>query len=129
VIKALLYLLTFQLIGVVVSRSAGLPIPGTVIGFLLLFVLLLLRPALLDELLPVSRPLLDNMMLLFVPVSVGIVQQWPLLEARGGALLTVLVLSQIIGFAATAFTMSLLLRVQRRRRVSAAEEEHADARP
>lgn len=128
-IKALLYLLTFQLIGVVVSRSAGLPIPGTVIGFLLLFVLLLLRPALLDELLPVSRPLLDNMMLLFVPVSVGIVQQWPLLEARGGALLTVLVLSQIIGFAATAFTMSLLLRVQRRRRVSAAEEEHADARP
>jgi len=99
------------------------------VALLLLFVLLLLRPALLDELLPVSRPLLDNMMLLFVPVSVGIVQQWPLLEARGGALLTVLVLSQIIGFAATAFTMSLLLRVQRRRRVSAAEEEHADARP
>ncbi len=115
-IKAFLYLLVLQLAGVLLSRMGHLPIPGTVMGFMLLFLVLLLRPKLLGELLPVTRPLLDNMMLLFVPVSVGIMQQWPLLKSEGGTLLALLLASQVLGFAATALTMRLILTLQRRLR-------------
>ena len=115
-IKAMLYLLLFQLIGQLISDLTQWPVPGTVIGFILLFFTLLARRRLLGELLPVTRPLLANMMLLFVPVAVGIIQEWPLLQSQGIKLILALLVSQVIGFAATAWTMALILKWQRRRR-------------
>lgn len=117
-IKAMLYLLLFQLVGQLISNLTGWPVPGTVIGFMLLFFTLLARRRLLGELLPVTRPLLANMMLLFLPVAVGIIQQWPLLKAQGIRLMAALVISQIIGFLATAWTMAFVLRWQRRRKTA-----------
>ncbi|WP_097458649.1 CidA/LrgA family protein [Mangrovitalea sediminis] len=117
-LKAFLYLLMFQLAGTLINTLTGIPVPGTVLGFMLLFFCLLLRPHWLGGLLPVTRPLLENMILLFVPVAVGIMQQWPLLLKEGWTLTGVLVVSQVIGFIATAMTITFLMSAQKRLRRS-----------
>lgn len=73
---AITALLVCQLIGEVLARVLHLPVPGPVIGMVLLFLVLLLRypggetPEALGK---VADTLLGNLGLLFVPAGVGVV--------------------------------------------------------
>ncbi|MBU1358084.1 MAG: CidA/LrgA family protein [Gammaproteobacteria bacterium] len=104
------WLLVFQSIGELLSRGLSLPLPGPVLGLLLL--LGGLRFAAVRE--PVAECanfLLAHLSLLFIPVGVGVMTHLSLLERFGGRMLLVIVLSTWIGLAVTA----LVLRVPTRR--------------
>jgi holin-like protein len=81
-LPGLFSLLLFQLIGEVIARGLGLPVPGPVFGFVLLALLLFAWPALRREVEPVALGLLRHLSLLFVPAAVGVIQQWRLLRAE-----------------------------------------------
>ena len=106
-LKGLAWLLVFQCAGEVISRSAGLPVPGPVVGLLLLFGGLFharLR-------LPVGTCaglLLSNLSLLFIPVGVGVMTHLALLHASGLRILVVIVLSTWIGMGVTVLTLHAL---------------------
>ena len=72
-IPALVILLSFQLAGEIAARGLGLPVPGPVIGLLLLVASCSLRPRLAEMLRPVTLGLLGNLSLFFVPAGVGVV--------------------------------------------------------
>lgn len=107
---AVLFLL--QALGDALVRLAGWPLPGSVVGMLVLFAGLLLWrrvPAGLDQ---GARALLPHMMLLFIPSVAGVMlhfervaREWKpfLLASLGGAVVTLVV---------TALTLKLLLRRQ-----------------
>jgi holin-like protein len=65
-------LLIFQLCGELLSFLLRLPVPGPVLGMLLLFAALLAFPRLQDYLDDVSGALLRHLSLLFVPAGTGI---------------------------------------------------------
>jgi holin-like protein len=71
-LAALTTLLVFQLIGEAFARSLNLPVPGPVIGMLLLFLALWLRGSPGKELQETSATLLQHLSLLFVPAGTGI---------------------------------------------------------
>ena len=75
VLLGLVVLLLAQMAGLAVSALLGLPIPGVVLGVVLLVVLGLLRPtrAVLRVAEPAATPLLAHLQLLFVPPGVGII--------------------------------------------------------
>ena len=101
------WLLSLQTVGEVLSRGLSLPLPGPVIGMVLL--LLALASARVRE--PVARCadfLLSHLSLLFVPVAVGVMAYLPLLRQYGLRLLVVLVLSTWIGLAVTALVLRFL---------------------
>lgn len=92
-IGALTALLLCQLAGEVATRALHLPVPGPVIGMVLLFLALMLRQGPAPE--PLSRTadaLLGSLGLLFVPAGVGVVVYLPLL-ARDWAPLSLAVLA------------------------------------
>jgi putative effector of murein hydrolase LrgA (UPF0299 family) len=66
-------LLVFQCLGEGLVFVLHLPVPGPVVGMLLLFVALLARPRLLELVEPTGSELLRHLSLLFVPAGVGIV--------------------------------------------------------
>ena len=68
---ALTVLLVFQLVGDAVAHGLDLPIPGPVIGFALLFLALLARSGVPDDLRDTATGLLRHLSLLFVPAGVG----------------------------------------------------------
>ena len=105
-IVALTLLLTCQLVGEALARLLALPVPGPVIGLVLLFLGLRWRPsAALDgaPLATVAGVLLAHLSLLFVPAGTGIVRHAGALLAYGPGLLTALVLSAALTLAVTAF--------------------------
>ncbi len=123
-IASLGVILLCQLIGEVAVRSVGLPIPGPVIGLLLLFALLLgrdrfallrhgpLQPGGVET---ASQGMLAHLSLLFVPAGVGVVQQLHLLAEHGVAIFLILLLSAAITLLVTAVTFIGASRMLARR--------------
>jgi holin-like protein len=71
-IGTLATLLVFQTIGEGLAYALKLPIPGPVIGMVLLFCYLVLQDDAAEKLAPTSLGLLKHLALLFVPAGVGI---------------------------------------------------------
>ena len=97
-----------QSAGELVTRALSLPVPGPVVGLLIL--LLALRwPLIRAPVAACAQILLSNLSLLFVPVGVGVMTHLGLLAHYGLRILVVIVLSTWAALAVTA----LILQWQR----------------
>ena len=101
-------LLTCQSAGEALSRLAHLPLPGPVIGLLLLWALLNV-PAVRVPVAAAAEPLLGHLSLLFVPVGVGVVAHLGLVGQYGGRMVVAIVLSTWIGMAVAALVLRAAL--------------------
>ena len=108
-LQGLAGLLVLQLLGEGLARSLGLPVPGPVVGMLLLAALLT-WPRVRPPLEAASALLLQHLSLLFVPVGVGVMAHLGLLQTHGLRLLLVIVVSTWIGLAVTAWVLHRMLR-------------------
>lgn len=109
-IAALALLLGFQLAGEVIRLALGLPVPGPVIGMVLLLAVLILRGGPSPNLRSTSGGLLQHLSLLFVPAGTGVMLHVQRLGAEGPAILVALVVSTFLGLAVAALTLHLLTR-------------------
>jgi holin-like protein len=124
-IASLSLILLCQLAGEVFVRGLALPMPGPVIGLMLLLVLLMARdrfavlargPLQGDGVESASRGLLANLSLLFVPAGVGVVQKLDLVAEHGIAFLGVLAVSVLVTLLVTVATFLLASRLMARGR-------------
>lgn len=124
-IASLSVILICQLIGEVIVRGLRLPLPGPVIGMALLFGALiardqlpvLARGPLRDSAVEgVSKGLLANLSLMFVPAGVGVVQNLDLLAQRGVAIALVLAASVVVTLLVTVGTFLIISRIMKRGR-------------
>lgn len=113
-LSALTLLLLLQLIGEVVVQCLALPVPGPVIGLLLLLGVLLWRGRLDDSLRDTANTLLQHLSLFFVPAGVGVMVHAARVADEWLALGAALIGSSLLSMAATAFTLQFLLRHRRR---------------
>jgi holin-like protein len=81
-IEGFMVLLLFQLSGEAIVHLMHLPIPGPIVGLLLLLAWSCLGGAIGEPSAAVARGLLGNLGLMFVPVAAGILFQ---LKSLGGA--------------------------------------------
>ena len=122
-IASLSLILLCQLAGEVMVRGLALPMPGPVVGMLILLLLLLARDrfALLakgplqgDGVEGASRGLLAHLSLLFIPAGVGVVQKLDLLAEHGIAILLILAVSVVITLLVTVATFLVASRLMTR---------------
>ena len=66
-LSAIALILAFQVVGEVISRSAGIPVPGPVIGMILMLLAFFVKDDLIGRIRPTGGVLLSNLSLLFVP--------------------------------------------------------------
>jgi holin-like protein len=104
------WLLVFQLLGEVISKGLGLPLPGPVVGMALLFVVLVVRGDLPDGLKDTAAGLLKHLSLLFVPAGVGVMMHLHLLQDEWQAISAALLVSTLATIAVTALVMKGLLK-------------------
>jgi holin-like protein len=109
-LSALTQLLLFQLLGEVFARGLNLPVPGPVIGMLLLFLALILRGGPGQELQTTSQNLLQHLSLLFVPAGVGIMVHLHRVANEWLPLLLSLLISTLATLVVTALVMKLFMR-------------------
>jgi holin-like protein len=111
VIGALATLLCCQLAGEFVARAIAVPVPGPVIGLILLFALLALRGRVPAELQAVADGLLRHLSLLFVPAGVGIMLHAARLQAEWPAIAAAIVISSGLTIVVTAGVFRLVARL------------------
>lgn len=104
-------ILVCQLAGELIVVGTGLPLPGPVIGMLLLFGILLVVGNVPDQLARTGDFLLSNLALLFVPAGVGVMVHYQLLKNDWPAISISLVASTLITIAVTALVMIGLKRL------------------
>jgi len=107
-LNGLALLLLCQSAGEVLSRLARAPLPGPVIGLMLMWALLNL-PALRAPVAAAAEPLLAHLSLLFVPVGVGVIAHLDLLSKFGLRMLVAIVLSTFVGLVVTALVLDAML--------------------
>ena len=104
-------LLIFQFAGELIRVVTGLPVPGPVIGMVLLLIALLTKLPLPEGIHATSRKLLAYLGLLFVPAGAGIVTRLPLIGAHWLPIVIAVVGSTIITMVITALVMRGLERL------------------
>jgi len=110
-LNAMTLLVSCQFIGEIFARGVGLPIPGPVVGLLLLLLGLVVRanigrgggpgPALTAT----ANGLLGSLGLLFVPAGVGVVTQLSVLGRNFVPVAVAILVSTFIGLVVTGWVM------------------------
>lgn len=117
-LRGLTWLLLLQSLGELIARGLSLPLPGPVIGMLLL--LLALRWAPVRASVAVCADfLLSHLSLLFVPVGVGVMTHLSLVSQYGVRMMAVVIASTLLGLGVTVLSLHLL----RERTVSLPKED------
>lgn len=109
-IFALTWLVCLQWLGERMAALVGLPLPGGLVGMVILLVALLVRGRLDDGLRLASQTLLRHLMLLFLPVLAGIVTLGPQLRYQWLPFLLSCVVATGLTMWVTAWTLRQMLR-------------------
>jgi len=109
-IRTFLILLIFQCLGEGVVFMSKMPVPGPVIGMLLLFGFLLLKKEAVPKLIPGVQELLRHLSLLFIPAGVGIMVHGKTVLDEWIPLVIALVLSTAISIVVTALCVKWMSR-------------------
>jgi len=100
--------------GDIIAAALPIPFPGSVVGMVLLFLLLvtrLLKPKYIDETADFLR---DNMSFLFVPSSVGIMQYFSTLKPVWFPFVFICITTTVITFAAASSAVRVTVWIQQK---------------
>lgn len=107
---ALTVLLVYQLLGEVAVQLLALPVPGPVIGLLLLFVSLCARRGIAGPLRDTANGILQHLSLLFVPAGVGVMVHFSRVSGEWLPIIAAVIISTALAIAVSALVMQALMR-------------------
>lgn len=110
-LTALTLLLVLQCLGEGIAHFLNLPVPGPVIGMLLLLLAFLVFPRLADIMETTSWGILQYLSLLFVPAGVGVMVAAPQLKEDVWAILVALVVSTILAISVAALVTNGMMKL------------------
>lgn len=102
------------LAGEFLNRIVGIPLPGNIIGMVLLLILLCLKIVKLEHISTVSTVFLRHLPLFFLPPSIAIMAVGDDILGRWPLLLTMCIAFTVITMAAGGLTTQFLIRLQER---------------
>lgn len=107
-LAAFTQIILFQLLGEIITRGLHWPMPGPVLGLMLMFAFLLIKGGPGQELHQTSQNLLQHLSLLFVPAGTGLLLHLHTLEKEWLPLAVALVGSTLLAMAVTALVLKLM---------------------
>ena len=113
-LAAITTLLVYQLVGEVLVHFFALPVPGPVVGLLLLFLSLWVKGSIPEGLHTTANTILQHLSLLFVPAGVGVMVHAARVSGEIVPIVVAVLGSTALAIAAAALTMQVLMRHDRR---------------
>lgn len=114
IIKQLAIVLSICLAGDALVALFSLPFSGSILGMVILFVLLCLKVVKPSDIEEVANFLLGNMMLLFIPISVGFMTTVTHLQGSLLSFLTICIIGTIVVLLLTGHTVQLVQKISRK---------------
>ncbi len=100
----------------IIERLLPFSFPASVIGMLLLFLLLLTKTLRVEHIREKSDFLLSNMAFFFIPAGVNMINYLDILRENALSLLLICLITTILTFAVTAYTIKGTLALMNRRK-------------
>lgn len=107
IVTALSLLLLCQVTGDFIAQTINFPIPGPVIGMLLLLITLIVNKRIPTGIDQVTKPLLTHMSLLFIPAGAGVILYVDLIAAEWPAIVVAIIISTLLALLTTAIVFRL----------------------
>lgn len=104
-------LLVLQLLGEALTQSLDLPLPGPLLGMLLLFGALLWRGAVPAGMQEAATALVRNLMLLFIPAVTGVMLYFERVGQEWLAIFGASIAGAAVTMVVTAFTLRLMIKL------------------
>jgi putative effector of murein hydrolase LrgA (UPF0299 family) len=104
-LKWMVVVLGLQFVGELSASLLELPIPGPVIGMILLFLLLLKLGGLPKDLNRLADGLLSNLYLYFIPATVGVTTHIALISNQWLPIVTAVVVSSVLAMIVAGWIM------------------------
>lgn len=111
------------LAGTIISHYLPIPIPGSVVGLIILFVLLLTRVLKKEAIADTATFLIRNFSLFFIPSSIILISVFPDIMQELTLFLVVSLVSSILTFLSATYTVKLVNHLQNKAREKG-ENEH-----
>ena len=125
ILKQIGFIFGICLVGQIIAELIPVPFPGSVMSMVLLFILFMLNWANPEKLKNVNDFLLENMSFFFVPSAVSIKTKYDLIKNSIVQILIICVVSFVVTFAVTAYTVTFVMKIQerfRRKRIGSGDE-------
>lgn len=109
-LRQMLIILATYFIGQIIQVLFGLPVPGSVIGLILLFIALekeIIKPEMIED---TCEFLLSNMSFLFIPAGVGLLTSLNVLKGHWVGFMAILIFSTVIVWVITVSVVKWLSR-------------------
>ncbi|WP_413374152.1 CidA/LrgA family protein [Paenibacillus taichungensis] len=107
-------LMAFSLLMDQLARTLHLPVPGSILGMIVLFILLQTRVVKLRWIEIGAAWLLGELLLFFIPSAVGIMNYMPMLEQDGLQILFIVLLSTFLVMACTGLVATRIAKRKER---------------
>ncbi len=115
ILRQLLIILGVWLVSEVLSRLLSLPIPGNVLGMFIMLILLGTRAVKVTQVSEVSNFFLENISLFFIPSVAAIIIYYKQIQNQVVQVLVALVVSSVLVFLVTGYTVEGLLYLKKKR--------------
>jgi holin-like protein len=109
-LKQFLIILAISLIGEILKSVLPFPIPASIYGMVLMFVLLLTGVIKLDQVRDAGKFLIEIMPVMFIPAGVGLMASWNVLQPvlLPVSIITVITIFTVMG--ATGFVSQVIIK-------------------
>ena len=116
IIRQIGIIFTVCWLSILVEKALPFSFPASVIGMILLFICLLTGVLKIEHIQEKADFLLENMAFFFVPAGVSIINYFDVLKSSWLQLVAVCVISTVVTFAVTAWSVKLTVRLLSRLR-------------
>lgn len=104
------FLYGFFILGQLLRELFSIPLPGSILGLMLMFIALLLKIVPLNWVDSGAALLLSFLPLFFIPATAGVIEYFGVFTGKGAFLIVVLILSTLLTMAGSGLTSQYLSR-------------------
>lgn len=103
-------LLSIYFVGEIISKGLNLPIPGNIIGMILLFILLSTNVLKVEKVENLANFFLDHLAFFFIPAAVGLMTSFASLKGSIFKIILLCILTTIIVISVTTVTVEFICK-------------------
>lgn len=109
IFRQLIIIIGLYITGDVISKTFSLPIPGNILGMLILLFLLITKVIKLDDVEDTSNFLLSHLSFFFIPAGVGLISSFSIIKNSFLQIILICIVTTIITIGVTGKIVELLL--------------------
>ena len=112
ILRESIIILSIYLIGEIISKALHLPIPGNILGMLILLLLLCTKVIKVDQIESISNFFLDHLAFFFIPAGVGLLTSFNLIKDSLLSILIICVITTAIVLVVTGKVVELIINIK-----------------